>query len=117
MARHDDDSKAAVTLTQSDLARRIGQTLELDPALCETIIMRMAEEIGAALEDKVAVRIQSFGTFAIRSIPAWNIQPPSQRKVTLPEKNVPFFRSDSALRRRVNDGFDWHPRDQKRNIH
>ncbi|MBF0588083.1 MAG: HU family DNA-binding protein [Magnetococcales bacterium] len=105
------------SVSRSELAQRIAWALNMDATLCETVLTRFEEETALCLEKGQPVTLEGFGMFAIRAIPAWKLRPPAQEKAAnLPAKNVPFFRSDETLRRRVNDGFDWHREERKSKI-
>jgi nucleoid DNA-binding protein len=63
-----------------------------------SLITDLFKAVATELENGEAVNIEDFGRFAVQDIPAADS--------SLPPRRIPFFKSDTELRRQVN-GFDW----------
>ena len=93
-------------MTKSQLIQRIA---ELNPHLyqrdVERIVSTIFDEISAALADGDRVELRGFGAFSVKHRPArTGRNPRTGAKVSVDQKNVPFFKTGKEMRERLNGG-------------
>lgn len=73
----------------------------------ERIVSTIFDEIAAALARGDRVELRGFGAFSIKQRPARvGRNPRTGAAVSVPAKNVPFFKTGKELRERLNNGPD-----------
>lgn len=73
----------------------------------EHIVNAILDEITAALARGDRVELRGFGAFSVKNRPArTGRNPRTGAKVSVTEKNVPFFKTGKEMRERLNDGVD-----------
>ncbi|OSM05349.1 putative histone family protein DNA-binding protein [Magnetofaba australis IT-1] len=90
------------------LIEQIAEQQGVDYKTASALIASLLESIAEQLAAGERICFEGFGEFAIKRIPPWlGPHPDTREMVTLPGRNVPYFQSDPALRKRMNDGVDW----------
>jgi integration host factor subunit beta len=70
----------------------------------EHIVNAILDEITAALARGDRVELRGFGAFSVKNRPArTGRNPRTGAKVSVTEKNVPFFKTGKEMRERLND--------------
>lgn len=92
-------------MIKSELVQRIA---ERNPHLyqrdVEHIVNAVLDEIIAALAAGNRVELRGFGAFSVKNRPArTGRNPRTGQKVSVTEKNVPFFKTGKEMRERLND--------------
>ncbi|HKJ72969.1 MAG TPA: integration host factor subunit beta [Alphaproteobacteria bacterium] len=71
----------------------------------ERIVSTIFDEIAAALSRGDRVELRGFGAFSVKQRPARvGRNPRTGDAVSVPAKNVPFFKTGKELRERLNTG-------------
>jgi integration host factor subunit beta len=92
-------------MIKSELVQRLA---ERNPHLyqrdVEHIVNAILDEITAALARGDRVELRGFGAFSVKNRPArTGRNPRTGAKVSVTEKNVPFFKTGKEMRERLND--------------
>ncbi|MGN7612400.1 HU family DNA-binding protein [Magnetococcales bacterium HHB-1] len=96
-----------------DILQQIQKTSVQNSEETAASIQLFLETIIDELQKGRAVDIDGFGLFAVQQTPPWQgTHPITKESIETPGKKMPYFRSASAFRRRINDGIDWteHPK-------
>ncbi|MEJ8570532.1 integration host factor subunit beta [Microbaculum marinum] len=93
-------------MIKSELVQRIAQA---NPHLyqrhVEMIVNTILDEITAALARGDRVELRGFGAFSVKHRPArTGRNPRTGAKVSVEQKNVPFFKTGKEMRERLNGG-------------
>jgi len=93
-------------MIKSELVQQIAQA---NPHLyqrhVEMIVNTILEEITAALARGDRVELRGFGAFSVKHRPArTGRNPRTGAKVSVEQKNVPFFKTGKEMRERLNGG-------------
>ncbi|MEG3641074.1 HU family DNA-binding protein [Magnetococcus sp. PR-3] len=90
------------------LIKQIARKRNLEPEQVAEIIADLLSNVEDCLGRSEPVLFPEFGQFAIKKIPPWlGRHPDTGQMMKLPGKNVPYFKSDTELRKRLNGGRDW----------
>lgn len=93
------------TLTRSDLSEAIYREVGLSRNESADMVEAILERISAALVDGDAVKISSFGTFAVREKGArMGRNPKTGEEVPIDPRRVLVFRPSHILKERVDTG-------------
>ena len=92
-------------MTKSDLIQRLA---DLNPHLylrdIEKIVNTIFDEITTALSEGDRVELRGFGAFSVKERAArMGRNPRTGDSVKVEAKNMPFFKTDKALRERLNE--------------
>ena len=92
-------------MIKSELVQRLA---ERNPHLyqrdVEHIVNAILDEITGALARGDRVELRGFGAFSVKNRPArTGRNPRTGAKVSVTEKNVPFFKTGKEMRERLND--------------
>ena len=91
------------TLTRADLCEAVYRNIGLSRSDSAMLVEAVLEELGTALEDEGAVKISSFGTFALRMKgERTGRNPRTGEEVAIPPRRVVAFRASQVLKQRVN---------------
>lgn len=93
-------------MIKSELVQQIAQA---NPHLyqrhVEMIVNTILEEITSALARGDRVELRGFGAFSVKHRPArTGRNPRTGAKVSVEQKNVPFFKTGKEMRERLNGG-------------
>ncbi|ABK44622.1 histone family protein DNA-binding protein [Magnetococcus marinus MC-1] len=90
------------------LIQQIARKRNLSIAQVTEIVQDLLDGVEDCLSRHEPVILPEFGQFAVKKVPPWlGRHPQTGEMMKLPGKNVPFFKSDSELRKRLNGGRDW----------
>ncbi|MBI5186973.1 MAG: integration host factor subunit beta [Nitrospinae bacterium] len=90
-------------MTKAELVDKVSQKIDLNRKETEVIVNSFFDCITQALSDGKKVELRGFGGFRVKKRkPRTGRNPKSGEKVTVPEKNVPFFKAGKELRNLVN---------------
>ncbi len=85
------------------IARLAGENPHLTHRDVERVVNVVLDGMVGALSDGGRVELRGFGAFSVRSRPARaGRNPRTGESVSVPAKNVPFFKSGKELRERLN---------------
>ncbi len=91
------------TLTRADLCEAVYRNIGLSRSDSAMLVEAVLEELATALETDGAVKISSFGTFALRMKgERTGRNPRTGEEVAIPPRRVVAFRASQVLRQRVN---------------
>jgi integration host factor subunit beta len=93
-----------LNMTRSDIINRIYQAYpEFGRRLIEDVVTLFFSEIVAQLQKGSRVELRGLGSFSLRLREARNGRnPKTGENVSVPKKNVPFFKAGKELRLAVN---------------
>ena len=95
---------AAKTTTRADLTEAVYRTLGVSRNESAVFVERILEEIVRALERGEAVKISSFGTFAVRAKnQRMGRNPKTGEEVPITPRRVITFRASHVLKESIND--------------
>ena len=91
------------TLTRADLSEAVYRNIGLSRSDSAMLVEAVLEELATALETDGAVKISSFGTFALRTKgERTGRNPRTGEEVAIPPRRVVAFRASQVLKQRVN---------------
>ena len=91
------------TLTRADLSEAVYRNIGLSRSDSAMLVEAVLEELATALETDGAVKISSFGTFALRMKgERTGRNPRTGEEVAIPPRRVVAFRASQVLKQRVN---------------
>lgn len=93
-------------MIKSELVQKISeQNPHLYQRDVEHIVNAILDEITDALSRGDRVELRGFGAFSVKSRPArTGRNPRTGTKVSVTEKNVPFFKTGKEMREKLNNG-------------
>lgn len=91
------------TLTRVDLCEAVYRNIGLSRSDSAMLVEAVLEELAEALETEGAVKISSFGTFALRTKgERTGRNPRTGEEVAIPPRRVVAFRASQVLKQRIN---------------
>lgn len=90
-------------MTKAELVEKVSHKINLTRKETEVIVSSFFECITKAMSEGKKVELRGFGGFRTKKRkPRKGRNPKTGAKVTVPEKNVPFFKAGKELRSLVN---------------
>nr|CRH05845.1 Integration host factor subunit beta [Candidatus Magnetococcus massalia] len=91
------------------IIKQIARQHDMQPQQVEEVVEAFIASITDCLARGEPVQLPDFGQFGIKKVPPWlGRHPQTGEMVKLPGKHMPFFKSDTELRKSLNGGRDWH---------
>ncbi len=90
-------------MTKADLIEKVAKKINLSRKETEVIVNNFFGCITQALSEGKKVELRGFGSFRVKKRNSRKGRnPKSGEKVSVPEKNVPFFKAGKELRQMVD---------------
>lgn len=97
-------------MVRSELILDLALKADITQAKAEEVVMTFFEEIASSLMTEGRVEIRGFGSFSVRRYRSYEGRNPKTGVVlTVPAKQLPFWKTGRELRERV-DGLGVEPR-------
>lgn len=91
-------------MTKAELIERVAEDIKLTKKQTEIIVNTVFKSITDALSNGDKVELRGFGSFKIKKRgPREGRNPKTGKSVSIPAKNVPFFKAGKELRDMVDD--------------
>jgi integration host factor subunit beta len=90
-------------MVRSELIEQLSTKADITHAKAEDVVMAFFEEISSALVTEGRVEIRGFGSFSVRRYRSYEGRNPKTGVVlTVPAKQLPFWKTGTELRERVD---------------
>lgn len=91
-------------MTKAELIEKVAEDIKLTKKQTEIIVNTVFKSITDALSNGDKVELRGFGSFKIKKRgPREGRNPKTGKSVSIPAKNVPFFKAGKELRDMVDD--------------
>ena len=91
-------------MNKSNLIAVFSEKAELSKRNAEQIVNLMVDAMIEALNNGERVEIRGFGSFVVRTYPAYEVRnPKTGAKIKVDQKKLPFFKAGKDLLSRIND--------------
>ena len=92
-------------MTRSELIEEIAVRADLSREKSSLVVGCIFDTMADALKRGERIEIRNFGNFVVRKYdPYVGRNPKTGRKVLVPEKKMPFFKSGLELKKMINEG-------------
>ncbi len=92
-------------MNKSGLISALAKEADLPLRKSEEIVNLVFDTMGKALIDGDRIEIRGFGSFMVKQYEGYTGRnPKSGEKITVEEKNLPFFKTGKELRDKVDQG-------------
>lgn len=90
-------------MVRSELIETIAMKANISRTKAQEVVTMAFEEIVAALTTEGRVEIRGFGSIAVRKYRAYDgLNPKTGEPITVPAKKLPFWKTGTELRMRVD---------------
>lgn len=94
-------------MTKSELIEAVAQRTKITKSRAELAVNCVFEAMTDALSRGEGIEIRGYGSFTVRHYQAYDGRNPrTGRRVSVPEKRLPFFKVGKELKVLVNQGLD-----------